>query len=85
MRFDARDTYTTGLGETARYRTAGGDPMRVTQRLRDSGVLEQVFQTEQGTRWYVWQPLGPDRVRVDATTQGDMMPEPMRYSLEYTR
>ncbi|HJL14457.1 MAG TPA: hypothetical protein RMH99_02305 [Sandaracinaceae bacterium LLY-WYZ-13_1] len=86
IRFDDRDRYTTRVGETSgRYRTGDGDPMRITQRFQADGALEQVFQTEDGTRWYVWRSIGDDRVRVHATTQGDMMPQPMRYALEYER
>jgi hypothetical protein len=84
--FDDDDRYTTRLGVTSRrYRSHEGEQLRITQRLRPSGQLEQVFQTDSGTRWYVWIPRAPDRVRIEATTQGEMMPDPMVYALEYER
>lgn len=77
--------YTTRVGRTARVRTPAGDEMRVTQRLHDDGRLEQVFQTDAGTRWNVYR-IGEDgRMQVDATTQGMMMPQPMHFAFEYTR
>lgn len=86
VQFDDQETYVTRIGRTStRYRTSGGDPMRVTQRFRDNGQLEQVFQADDGTRWYVW-TLQPDgHARLDSTTNGEMMPQPMHYTLEYQR
>lgn len=85
IRFDTGWTTTTRVGRTGRARSLDGDEMRVTQRFRDDGTLEQVFQTDQGTRWNVYTSTGEGTLRVDATTQGMMMPQPMRFSLEYRR
>lgn len=83
--FDGR-RYTTRIGRTERARRArDGEPMRVTQRLRDSGQLEQVFQTDSGTRWYVYTATGDDRMRVESTTNSDRMPQPLRFRLDYRR
>ena len=79
--FDA----TTRIGRTERARTQDGDPMRVTHRFRDDGRLEQVFQAERGTRWNVYRRTGDDRITVASTVQGEMMPQPMRFSLRYRR
>jgi hypothetical protein len=79
--FDA----TTRIGRTERARTQDGDPMRVTQRFRDDGSLEQVFQADRGTRWNVYRSEGDGRLVVESTVQGDMMPQPMRFSLRYRR
>lgn len=84
VRFDDRARYTTPLGETSREQTLEGDPMRVTQRFR-AQTLEQVFEAEQGTRWNVYTLLPDGRMRIDATTSADMMPQPMRFSLTYRR
>lgn len=85
IRFDTGWTTTTRVGRTGRARSLEGDEMRVTQRFRDDGSLEQVFQTDQGTRWNVYTSTGDGTLRVDATTQGMMMPQPMRFSLDYAR
>lgn len=85
MQFDDAEHYTTTIGRPGNARTQDGDPMRVTQRFRDDGDLEQVFQADAGTRWYVWHPVGANRVRIDATTQSDQLPQPMHYALEYRR
>lgn len=83
-RFDTGATYTTPLGATRNGESLDGATLRVTQRFRDGG-LEQVFQADQGTRWNVYHRLPDGRMRVDATTQGDMMPQPLRFSLTYRR
>ena len=85
IRFDTGWTTTTRVGRTGRARSLEGDEMRVTQRFRDDGSLEHVFQTDQGTRWNVYTSTGENTLRVDATTQGMMMPQPMRFSLDYRR
>jgi hypothetical protein len=84
VRFDDRANYTTPLGRTRRVQTPEGDAMRVTQRFRGE-TLEQVFQTDQGTRWNVFTSIGENRIRMDATTQGEMMPQPMHFALTYRR
>jgi hypothetical protein len=76
---------TTRVGRTERAQTQDGDPMRVTQRLHDDGSLEQVFQADQGTRWNVYRVDSEGRMTVQSTVQGDMMPQPMRFSLRYRR
>ncbi len=83
-RFDTGASYTTPLGGTRNGQTLDGDTLRVTQRYNDGG-LEQVFEADQGTRWNVYRPLPDGRLRVDATTNGDMMPQPLRFSLTYRR
>ena len=72
------------LGATRNGQSLDGETLRVTQRYRD-GALEQVFQADQGTRWNMYRILEDGRMRVDATTQGDMMPQPLRFSLTYRR
>jgi hypothetical protein len=76
---------TTRVGRTERARTQDGDTMRVTQRFHDDGSLEQVFQADQGTRWNVYRVDSEGRMTVQSTVQGDMMPQPMRFSLRYRR
>lgn len=84
VRFDSRVRYTSRLGRTARVRTHTRDPMRLTQRFRGE-QLEQVFQADNGTRWNTYTILGNGQMRVDAVTNGDMMPRAMRFSLSYRR
>ena len=83
-RFDTGLRYRTPLGATRDGESLDGETLRVTQRYRD-GALEQVFQADQGTRWNLYHALGGDRLRLDATTQGDMMPRPLQFSLTYRR
>lgn len=83
-RFDTGATYTTPLGATRNGQSLDGETLRVTQRYRD-GAFEQVFQADQGTRWNQYHLLDDGRMRVDATTQGDMMPQPLRFSLAYRK
>lgn len=82
--FDGRSNYLTPLDRTRRLQTHEGDPMNVTQRFRGE-TLEQVFAADQGTRWNVYTMLPNGNMRVDATTNGDMMPAPMHFALEYRR
>ena len=84
VRFDDRARYTTPLGRARQVQTHEGDPMNVTQRFRGE-TLEQVFQADQGTRWNVYTVISENRIRVDATTNGDMMPQPMHFALNYRR
>ncbi|MBX3274297.1 MAG: hypothetical protein KF729_28785 [Sandaracinaceae bacterium] len=84
VRFDTRARYTTPLGATRTVRTPEGDSMRMTQHFRGEN-LEQVFQADNGTRWNTYIPLPDGRMRVDAVTQGAMMPQAMRFSLTYRR
>ncbi|MGE0787421.1 MAG: hypothetical protein AB7S26_17240 [Sandaracinaceae bacterium] len=83
-RFDTGARYTTPLGATRNGRSLDGETLRVTQRYRE-GALEQVFQADQGTRWNMYVVEADGTLRLDATTQGDMMPEPLRFSLTYRR
>ncbi len=83
-RFDQRARYTSPLNGTRRVTTPDGDPMRVTQRFRGD-TLEQVFEADNGTRWNVYTILPDGRMRMSATTNADMMPEPLRFSLTYRR
>jgi hypothetical protein len=85
VHFDDRDAHTTPIGRTLMRQRADGERMRVTQRFRPGGQLEQVFQTDSGTRWYVYRPLDDDRMRIETTTHGPRMPEPMLFALEYRR
>ena len=82
--FDNRHRYTTPLNQTRRGRDFEGDELRITQRFRGDD-LEQVFQADQGTRWNVYSLESDGRMTVTATTQGDMMPQPMRFTLPYRR
>lgn len=84
VRFDDRARYTSALNATRRVSIPGGDDMRLTQRFRGES-LEQVFQADNGTRWNTYHPLPDGRLRVDAVTHGDMMPQAMRFSLTYRR
>src|SRR5690606_15922043 len=82
---DSGRRYTSRPGSTSRFRTPDGEEMRVTQRLRDDGRREQVFETDRGTRWNVYQSTGEGQVRVEATTQGMMMPQPLYFTFDYRR
>jgi hypothetical protein len=85
VEFDGR-AYTTHIGRTeVRRRASDGERLRVTQRWRPNGQLEQVFQSDGGTRWYVYQSTGPDRMRLESTTDSDRMPQAMRFALDYRR
>lgn len=85
VRFAHEQTYTTRIGRTERRRNREGEERRVTQRFRPNGQLEQVFETDGGTRWYVWTSTGEDRLRLDVTTNSPQLPHPMVYTLEYRR
>ena len=84
VRFDQRARYTSTVGRTRVVQTPEGDPLNLTQRFRGE-TLEQVYQADQGTRWNVYTMLDNGRMRVDATTQADMMPQPMHFALTYRR
>lgn len=84
VRFD-ESSYVSEVGETVRVRRADGTPMRLTQRFRDDGSLEQVFQTDSGTRWYVYRSTGADTMRVESTIDSERMPQPMHFALDYRR
>ncbi|MGE0790491.1 MAG: hypothetical protein AB7S26_32740 [Sandaracinaceae bacterium] len=84
VRFATGDSYTTQLGHTER-RVEDGEAMRVTQRVRSDGSLEQVFQTDSGTRWYVYRPQDDGTLRVEVITNSDRMPQAMRFTLPYRR
>ena len=83
VRFD-QSRYASAFGETARVRRPDGTTLQLTQRARD-GNLEQVFQGEGGTRWYVYEPTGTDTLRVSSTINSDRMPQPMHFALDYRR
>lgn len=74
---------TSRIGRTRRTRHDGTE-IRVTQRFRGD-VLEQVFETDEGTRWNTYHATGDGTLRLDAVTQGMMMPEALRFSLDYRR
>ncbi len=82
---DAHRRYRSRLGQTVRVRTPDGTEMRMTQRFQEGGKLEQVFQTDQGTRWNVYESTGEGQMRVGATTQGMMMPQPLYFAFDYAR
>lgn len=79
------ESYTTTLGRTEVRRNPEGEEMRVTQRIRPNGQLEQVFETEGGTRRYVYTPLSDGRMRIATTTDSPQMPQPMYFMLDYRR
>jgi hypothetical protein len=79
------ESYTTELGRTEVRRNPEGEEMRVTQRIRPNGQLEQVFETEGGTRRYVYTPLSDGRMRIATTTDSPRMPQPMYFMLDYRR
>jgi hypothetical protein len=83
--FDQRYRYTTRVGRRHRFRTPDGDDLRVVQRLRDDGKLEQVFETDRGTRWNVYESTGEGQLRIEATTQGMLMPQPLYFTFDYRR
>ncbi len=85
VRFDGREGYTTRLGETETRTNPSGMRMQVRQRLRPNGQLEQSFETERGTRWYIYTPLRDGRLRVATTTDSPHMPQPMSFLLDYHR
>ncbi|MFK7989403.1 MAG: hypothetical protein AB8I08_25530 [Sandaracinaceae bacterium] len=74
---------TSRIGRTRRTQHDGTE-IRVTQRFRGD-VLEQVFETDEGTRWNTYHSTGDGTLRLDAVTQGMMMPEALRFSLDYRR
>jgi hypothetical protein len=82
---DSHRRYRSRIGHTVLVHTPDGAEMRMTQRFRDDGKLEQVFQTDQGTRWNVYESTGEGRMRVAATTQGMMMPSPLFFTFDYAR
>ncbi|MCB9597684.1 MAG: hypothetical protein H6719_33515 [Sandaracinaceae bacterium] len=82
---DGRSEYVTTLGRTESRVRADGSRIRVTQRLHEDGSLEQVFQTDGGTRWYVYRPTSSGALTLDVTTDSDRMPEAMRFRLSYRR
>jgi hypothetical protein len=79
------ESYTTELGRTEVRQNPEGEDMRVTQRIRSNGQLEQVFETEGGTRRYVYTPLADGRMRIATTTDSPQMPQPMYFMLDYRR
>jgi hypothetical protein len=81
----ANESYTTTVGRTETRRNPAGESMRVTQRFRRNGGLEQVFATDQGTRSYVYTPLPNGGLRVTTRTESPRLPRPMVFSLEYRR
>lgn len=85
VRFGGTDGYTTHLGRTEERTNPDGVRMRVTQRFRPNGQLEQSFVTDQGTRWYVYTLLRDGRLRVATTTDSPHMPQPMSFLLDYRR
>lgn len=82
---DAQRRYTSRPGRTVRVSSPGGDAMRMTQRFHDDGRLEQVFETDLGTRWNVYQATGDGQMRLSATSQGMMMPQPVHFTFDYAR
>ena len=84
VRFD-ESHYESEVGDTVRVRRNDGTPMRLTQRFRDGNKLEQVFQTDGGTRWFVYEATGEGTMRLVSTTNSDRMPQPMNFGLEYRR
>ncbi len=85
VRFGEADGYTTAIGRTEVRTNPEGQRMRVTQRFRPSGQLEQVFETDQGTRWYVYTPTGDGRLHLETTTGSPRMPQAMYFQLDYHR
>lgn len=83
--FASRAHYTTHVGRTERRRRGDGTPMRVTQRFREDGSLEQVFQTDGGARYFIYRPVGEGRIEVEIITTSDRLPQPVRYTLSYRR
>lgn len=79
------ERYTTELGRTEVRQNPDGEEMRVTQRIRPNGQLEQVFETDSGTRRYIYTPLRDGRMRIATTTDSPQMPQPMYFMLDYER
>lgn len=79
------ERYTTVLGRTEVRQNPEGEEMRVTQRIRPNGQLEQVFETDSGTRRYIYTPLRDGRLRIATTTDSPQMPQPMYFMLDYER
>lgn len=77
--------YTTRVGRTARVRTPAGDEMRVTQRLHEDGRLEQLYATDMGTRWHVYRSTGDGQLRMEATTQASLLPQPLHFAFDFAR
>lgn len=85
VRFSDGSTFTSPLGRTVRRRDREGELMNVTARFRDDGSLEHVFQTDGGTRWYVFTPRGDEGLEVQVITDSPRMPQAMRFTLRYRR
>lgn len=85
VRFSDGSAFTTPLGQTVRRRDQEGESMNVTARFREDGSLEHVFQTEGGTRWYIFTPAAEGRLQVEVITDSPRMPEAMRFTLQYRR
>jgi hypothetical protein len=81
--FDGHFTYLTRPGVAQDFSLPDGTEVSVRQYFRD-GHLEQYFEHTLGRRWNVY-TLSADghTMTVGATLQGPMMPQPMRYSLDY--
>lgn len=85
VRFAENDGYTTTLGRTEVRVNPEGQRMRVTQRFRPGGQLVQAFETDQGSRTYVYTPTGEGRLHLETTTGSPRLPRPMYFELDYTR
>lgn len=85
VRFGENDRYTTTLGRTEVRVSPEGQRMRVTQRFRPGGQLVQAFETDQGSRTYVYTPTGEGRLHLETTTGSPRLPRPMYFELDYTR
>lgn len=85
VRFDDDESYTTRAGRTEIRTSPEGQRLRVRQRFRPSGQLEQVFETDEGARVYVYTPTGHGRLHLETTTESPRMPEPMYFELDYAR
>lgn len=77
--------YTTALGRTEERRNPAGEVMRITQRIRSGGRLEQEFATDRGSRSYLYTPTANGGLRITTTTVSPHLPRPMVFSLEYRR
>ncbi|UJR86476.1 hypothetical protein [Sandaracinus amylolyticus] len=62
-----------------------GETVEVVHLVR-SGRLEQIFSTDQGRRWNVFAPsTDGERLTLDVTMSGALLPAPVQYRLEYRR
>ncbi|AKF10107.1 hypothetical protein [Sandaracinus amylolyticus] len=81
------NAFATAPGRPRRMPVPGyaGETVEVVHLVR-GGRLEQIFSTDQGRRWNVFAPSADgQRLTLDVTMSGALLPAPVQYRLEYRR